>query len=144
SSFGLRCLRAARISTVIGLYVTATTGAVLYYAAGRVQELLMVVLLVGWLVKMISLGGVIFWLKNQTFYHKGTFAATILTLVIGALIVEMVIVATARIPYVSVNSVTAGEGAGTPASPDTSEQPQQRAENREESTTEGEDAGEEG
>src|SRR5699024_2062503 len=123
--YGLPGLWAAMIATVLGVFFTATTILGLYYAAGRGQEALMVVLLGGWLVKMIILGAVIFWLKNQTFYHKGTFAATILTLVIGALVLEMVIVATARIPYVSVNSVTAGEGAGTPASPDTSEQPQQ-------------------
>jgi len=57
-------------------------------------------------VKMVILGAVIFWLKNQTFYHKPTFGATIIVLVLGALVAEMVIVATAKIPYVDVNSVT--------------------------------------
>ncbi len=127
-AYGLPGLWAALIASVLGIFFTATTVAGLYYAAGRGQELLMVVLLGGWLVKMIILGAVIFWLKNQTFYHKGTFAATILTLVIGALIVEMVIVATARIPYVNVNSVTENSGGeNVPSSPE-AQQPQQIAE----------------
>lgn len=104
--FGLPGLWAALIATVLGAFFTATTIAGLYYAAGRGQEALMIVLLGGWLVKMLILGVVFFWLKGQDFYHKGTFAITIIALVIGALIVEMAIVATARIPYTSVNSVT--------------------------------------
>src|SRR5699024_2729194 len=142
-AFGLPGLWAALIATVLGLFFTATTVAGLYYAAGRGQELLMVVLLGGWLVKMIILGGVIFWLKNQTFYHKGTFAATILTLVIGALIVEMVIVATARIPHVSVNSVTTDSASGSAPDSTALPQPQQHAETEESQGSErGDKAGE--
>lgn len=126
--FGLPGLWAALIAAVLGIFFTATTVGGLYYAAGRGQEALMIVLLGGWLVKMVILGAVIFWLKGQTFYHKGTFAATILILVIGALIVEMVIVATARIPYISVNSVTSESEPAPPTPPAAGAQPQQPAE----------------
>lgn len=129
--FGLPGLWAALIATVLGAFFTATTIAGMYYAAGRGQQALMIVLLGGWLIKMIILGAVFFWLKNQTFYHKETFAATIIILVIGALIVEMAIVATARIPYVSVNSVTS-EAQDIPANPtDSSQDPHNSAETAE-------------
>lgn len=126
--YGLPGLWAALIATILGVFFTATTILGLYYAAGRGQEALMVVLLGGWLVKMVILGAVIFWLKNQTFYHKGTFAATILTLVIGALVVEMVIVATARIPYVGVNSVTTKTQVEADAGGERAPDPQEHAE----------------
>lgn len=116
-AFGLPGLWGALMAAVLGIFFTATTVAGLYYAAGRGQQALMIVLLGGWLVKMIILGAVIFWLKNQTFYHKGTFGATIIILVLGALIVEMVIIATAKIPYVDVNSVTTAP-AQAPESPE--------------------------
>lgn len=128
-AFGLPGLWAALIAAVLGIIFTATTVAGLYYAAGRGQQLLMVVLLGGWLVKMLVLGAVIFWLKTQTFYHKGTFAATILTLVIAALVVEMIIVATARIPHVSVNSVTGGAGSSPQQEPPRAPGPRDSAEN---------------
>lgn len=143
-AFGMPGLWAALIAAVLGIFFTATTVLGLYYAAGRGQEALMIVLLGGWLVKIIILGGVMFWLKNQTFYHKGTFVATIVTLVIAALVVEMVIVATARIPYVGVNSVTSAQpGAGQPA-PGAPQQPREHAENDADSPTPGESDADQG
>lgn len=143
-AFGLPGLWAALIAAVLGIFFTATTVAGLYYAAGRGQQALMIVLLGGWLVKMIILGAVIFWLKNQTFYHKGTFAATIITLVIAALVVEMVIVATARIPYVSVNSVTGDSPDRAARAPSEDHQPQQLAENDSEQAPPERGSGEQG
>ncbi|MPV48912.1 hypothetical protein GCG21_02575 [Pseudactinotalea sp. HY160] len=105
---------AALIAAALGLFFTGTTVGGLYLVAGRGMHLLMAVLLGGWMVKMVILGVVVFWLRGQEFYHRGTFAATILAIVIGALIVEIVLVARARIPYVggaqpapAVTSVTA-------------------------------------
>jgi len=129
-AFGLPGLWAALIAVVLGVFFTATTIGALYYAAGRGQQLLMVALLGGWLIKMIILGAVMFWLKPQTFYHKGTFAATILTLVIAALIVEMVIVATAKIPYVTVNSITTQTQTGVSSAKGGDVFPQDGAENK--------------
>lgn len=129
-AFGAPGLWGALIAAVLGIFFTATTVGALYYAAGRGQQLLMVALLGGWLIKMVILGAVIFWLKNQTFYHKPTFAATILTLVIGALVVEMVIVATAKIPYVSVSSVTGDGGVEASAQREGGEKPHKPAETR--------------
>lgn len=106
--YGMPGFWAALMAAVIGILFTASTVLGLYYAAGRGQEALMIVVVGGWLIKIVILGGAMLWLKGQTFYHKGTFVATIVTLVLAALIVEMVMVATARIPYVDVNSVTTG------------------------------------
>lgn len=103
-------LWAALIAAVMGLFFTGTTVAGLHLAAGRGGQLLMIVLLGGWMMKMIVLAGVMFWLRGSDFYDRNTFVATIITLVIGALLVEMIIVARANIPYVSVSSVTT-EGA---------------------------------
>lgn len=105
-SAGLPGLWAALIAAAAGLFFTAATVGGLYLAAGRGQQVLMVVLLGGWLLKIVILGAVMFWLRGQTFYDRTTFVATIITLVLSALVVEMVLTLTARIPYVSVNSVT--------------------------------------
>ena len=126
--FGLPGLWAALIAAAIGIVFTATTVAGLHLAAGRGQELLMMVLLGGWLLKMIVLGGVFFWLRDQTFYHMGIFVGTVLAVVIGALIMEMVTVATARIPYVGVSSVTGSSAGVAPGAPVTPPQAQEPAE----------------
>lgn len=105
-SAGLPGLWAALIAAAAGLFFTAATVGGLYLAAGRGQQLLMIVLLGGWLVKIVILGILMFWLRGQSFYDRTTFVATIITLVLAALIVEMVLTVTARIPYVAVNSVT--------------------------------------
>lgn len=126
--YGMPGFWAALMAAVIGILFTASTVLGLYYAAGRGQEALMIVVVGGWLIKIIILGGAMLWLKGQTFYHKGTFVATIVTLVLAALIVEMVMVATARIPYVDVNSVTTQSGGGGSASAGGQSEPQQHAE----------------
>lgn len=105
-SAGLPGLWGALIATAAGLFFTGATVGGLYLAAGRGQQVLMVVLLGGWLVKIVILGILMFWLRSQSFYDRTTFVATIILLVLTALVVEMVLTLTARIPYVSVNSVT--------------------------------------
>lgn len=128
---------AALIAAVLGLFFTGTTIGGLYLVAGRGMHLLMAVLLGGWIIKMVILGAVVFWLRGEDFYDRGTFAGTILAIVIGALVVEIVLVATARIPYVApgstdgpVNSITSPGPTGASGPGASSAQRRESAESR--------------
>lgn len=112
AGFDLEGLWAALIAFTLGVVFTAITGGGLRFVTSHGQDALMLVVFGGWLLKMVILAGVLIWLKSADFYHKGTFASMILVLLIGALIVEMVIVATNRVPYTHVNSVTQESGDG--------------------------------
>src|SRR5699024_9290358 len=91
---------AALIGAAISVVFNGATVLSMYLVAGRSPELLQIVLLGGWLVKMALLVIVLVWLREQTFYHKGVFVATLVVVVVAALIVEVVTVLRARIPYV--------------------------------------------
>src|SRR5699024_11752996 len=82
---GLPGVWAALIGAGISLAFTGTTVASMYLVAGRSPELLQIVLLGGWLVKMALLVIVLVWLREQTFYHKGVFVATLVVVVVAAL-----------------------------------------------------------
>jgi len=91
---------AALIGAAISVVFNGATVLSMYLVAGRSPELLQIVLLGGWLVKMALLVIVLVWLREQTFYHKGVFVATLVVVVVAALMVEVVTVLRARIPYV--------------------------------------------
>lgn len=110
----------ALLAAGLGLVFTFTTVATLRFLAGRGPELLQIVLVGGWLVKMALVVVVMLWLREQTFYHRGVFFGTLVIVLLGAVAIEMYSVATARIPAVEaatgdVSRVTTqpAEGAGT-------------------------------
>jgi hypothetical protein len=101
----------ALLAAALGLVFTITTVATLRWLAGRGPELLQIVLIGGWVVKMALVVVVMLWLSQQTFYHRGVFFGTLVAVVLGAVAIEIASVATARIPNVEpsgadVSSVT--------------------------------------
>ncbi|TDE96030.1 hypothetical protein EXU48_07255 [Occultella glacieicola] len=113
---GLPGLWGALVAVAIGLVFTATTVAALYLVAGRGPELLQVVLLGGWIVKMGLLALVLLWLREQDFYSLPVFLVTLFVQVIVAVVVELYTVVTARIPYVTPEATASTEA--TQADPD--------------------------
>lgn len=107
----------ALIAALLGLVFTFTTVATLRFLAGRGPELLQLVLVGGLLVKMVLVVLVMLWLRTQDFYHRGVFFGTLVVVVLGAVVIEMYSVATARIPVVEPASDDAAHPAsGAPAS----------------------------
>lgn len=109
----------ALLAAALGLAFTFATVGTLRFLAGRGPELLQVVLIGGLLIKMVLVVVVLLWLRTEDFYHRGVFFLTLVVVVLGAVIIEMHAVATARIPAVEpgatgVTSVTSpGAGAAT-------------------------------
>ena len=133
---GLPGVWGALIAVAISVLFTGATVATMYAVTGRGPELLQIALLGGWILKMGLLALLLLWLRNETFYHRGVFLATLFVAVIAALVVEVGTVATARIPHVvpsgtgpsqngDVASTSAdpapGQGEGTPAAPSAAE-----------------------
>ncbi|WP_147917900.1 hypothetical protein [Ruania zhangjianzhongii] len=117
---GLPGLWSALLATAISVLFTGTTMASLYAIVGRGPELLQIVLLGGWILKMGLLAVLLLWLRNENFYHRGVFLATLFVVVIVGLIVEIGTLVTARIPYVAPSSTEPSQdddGASTVADP---------------------------
>ena len=53
-----------------------------------------------WLIKIIVLMGVLAWLRNEDFYHRGILFGTLIVTTFGMLILESVLVTRAKVPYV--------------------------------------------
>lgn len=121
---GAAGLWAALLATALGLFFTLTTIGALWLVAGRGQQLLMIALLGGWLMKMMVLIGVLIWLREETFYHRGVFVATLMFLVVAALVIEMLVVSRTRLPYVGVNSHTSVADAPRPSAETAPTEPQ--------------------
>lgn len=90
----------ALMAAGFGLAFTFTTIALLRLVAGRGPELLQVVLLGGWILKLVLVVLIMLWLANQDFYHRGVFFGTLVAVVLGAIAIEIWSVATTRMPYV--------------------------------------------
>lgn len=116
---------AALIGAAISVLFNGATVLSMYLVAGRSPELLQIVLLGGWLVKMVVLVIALVWLREQSFYHRGVLVATLIVVVIAALLVEVTTVLKARIPYVEpAGSAPATDGESrldTPAETDQSD-----------------------
>lgn len=134
---GVPGLWSALLATAISVLFTGTTMASLYAIVGRGPELLQIVLLGGWILKMGLLALLLLWLRNEDFYHRGVFLTTLFVVVIVGLVVEIGTLVTTRIPHVAPSSTqpsqdddTAstpadpgpGEGEGTPAASADAEQ----------------------
>ncbi|TMZ59003.1 hypothetical protein [Ruania albidiflava] len=91
---------AALIGAGLSLAFTGATVGCLYLVVGRSAELLQIVMLGSWLVKMVLVFVLLSWLQHQTFYHRGVLFATLVVVVVAALVVETITVLKARIPYV--------------------------------------------
>ncbi|WP_159619547.1 hypothetical protein [Ruania rhizosphaerae] len=106
---GLAGVWAGLLAAGISLVFTATTVLALYLVAGRGPELLQIVLLGGWLVKMALLAVALLWLRDQDFYHRGVFLGTLFVAVIAAVLVELITVASSKVPYVTPQSAVASQ-----------------------------------
>ncbi|UFU02138.1 hypothetical protein LQF12_11520 [Ruania suaedae] len=98
---GLPGVWAGLLAAGISLVFTATTVLGLHLVAGRGPELLQIVLLGGWLVKMALLAVALLWLRDQDFYHRGVFLGTLFVAVIAAVLVELITIASSKVPYVT-------------------------------------------
>lgn len=58
------------------------------------------VILGSWLLKIVVLMGVLAWLRNEHFYHRGMLFSTLVITTFGMLILESVLVTRAKVPYV--------------------------------------------
>lgn len=103
----------ALLAAVLGLFFTATTILLLRVVAGRGPELLQVVLLGGWILKMVVVVIVLLWLRQQDFYDRYVFFGVLFVLVVGAVVVEVHAVATARLPYVEPSRTVPGADAAS-------------------------------
>lgn len=97
---GMPGIWATLLAAGIGLFFTGTTVALIYLVVGRGPELLQIVLLGGWIVKMGVVFVLLLWLRQLDFYHRGVFVGAIMVLALALVMVELVTVVTARIPYV--------------------------------------------
>lgn len=91
----------ALIAAALGLAFTFTTVALLRWVAGRGPEILQLVLIGGWLLKMVLVVVLMLWLRNEDFYHRGVFFGVLAVAVVGAVVIEIHAVATARLPTVT-------------------------------------------
>ena len=115
----------ALLAAGLGLVFTFTTVATLRFLVGRGPELLQIVLIGSWLIKMALVVVLMLWLRSQDFYDRGVFFVTLAVVVIGAVAVEIGTIATARIPVVEpsppvapdVSSVTPDLDRATPRPP---------------------------
>lgn len=103
---GLPGVWAALIGAALSLAFTGATAGSLYLVAGRSPELLQIVMLGGWLLKMVLVIVLLVWLRNQTFYHPVVLFVTLVVVVVAALVVETITVIKARIPYVQPGDAT--------------------------------------
>lgn len=113
---GLPGVWGALVAAALGLLFMIATVATLRLIAGRGPELLQIVIFGGWIVKMVLVVLVMLWLRDLDFYDPRVLFGTLAAVVLGGIVVEIVSVATARIPYVDVampevSSVTAEDDA---------------------------------
>lgn len=117
---GVPGLWSALLATAISVLFTGATMASLYAVVGRGPELLQIVLLGGWILKMGLLALLLLWLRTEDFYHRGVFLTTLFVVVIAGLVVEIGTLVTTRIPYVAPSDTESSQehnGASTPADP---------------------------
>ncbi|WP_156224526.1 hypothetical protein [Pseudactinotalea suaedae] len=115
----------ALLAAGLGLVFTFTTVATLRFLVGRGPELLQIVLIGSWLIKMALVVVLMLWLRSQDFYDRGVFFVTLAVVVIGAVAVEIGTIANARIPTVEpgrplaadVSRVTPERDPGAPQPP---------------------------
>lgn len=94
---------AALVATAIGLFFTGTTVVLIYLVVGRGPELLQLVLLGGWIVKMGVVLVLLLWLRNLDFYHRETFVAVLILLALALVAVELITVIRTPLPAVDLS-----------------------------------------
>ncbi|SEE99830.1 hypothetical protein [Ruania alba] len=97
---GMPGLWGALIASAVGLVFMGVTVVSMYVMAGRGPEMFQIVLLGGWLVKIVLLVLLLNWLSDMTFYHRTMFIVAIVAIVVAGLTVETLTVMKSRIPYV--------------------------------------------
>lgn len=94
---------AALVAAGIGLFFTGTTVVLIYLVVGRGPELLQLVLLGGWIVKMGVVLVLLLWLRNLDFYHRETFVAVLILLALALVAVELITVIRTPLPAVDLS-----------------------------------------
>lgn len=95
---GMSGVWAALLATGIGLFFTGTTVGLMYLVVGRGPELLQLVLLGGWIIKMAIVLVLMLWLRGLDFYHRGMFVGALAVIALALVAVELVTVVTTRLP----------------------------------------------
>ncbi len=101
---------AALVAAGIGLFFTGTTVVLIYLVVGRGPELLQIVLLGGWILKMAVVLVLLLWLRNLDFYHREVFVGVLILLALALVTVELVTVARTRLPVVDITGRNAETG----------------------------------
>ncbi|MGC0249738.1 hypothetical protein [Pseudactinotalea sp. Z1748] len=94
---------AALVAAGIGLFFTGTTVLLIYLVVGRGPELLQLVLLGGWIIKMAVVLVLLLWLRNLDFYHRETFVGVLILLALTLVAVELVTVIRTPLPAVDLS-----------------------------------------
>ncbi|HLS26694.1 MAG TPA: hypothetical protein VK063_12560 [Beutenbergiaceae bacterium] len=113
---GMAGVWAALVAAGIGLFFTGTTVVLIYLVVGRGPELLQIVLLGGWILKMAVVLVLLLWLRNLDFYHREVFVGVLILLALALVTVELVTVARTRLPVVDITSASQ-QGAGNQRKP---------------------------
>lgn len=94
---------AGLVAAAIGLFFTGTTVVLIYLVVGRGPELLQLVLLGGWIVKMGVVLVLLLWLRTMDFYHRETFVAVLILLALVLVAVELITVIRTPLPAVDLS-----------------------------------------
>lgn len=107
---GTAGLWGALVGGGVGVIFCLTTVASMILSEGRSPQFLALAVLGGWVVKMIVIIAILAVIRDLDFYDRYVLAGTLGTLVITAIVVEMVSITRARVPYVD----TPSQGAPPP------------------------------
>jgi len=86
-------------SGIAGVFFLLTAGVALATASMK-PDYLGGAILGTWLLKIMVLMGLLAWLRNEDFYHRGILFGTLVITAFGMLILESVLVTRAKVPYV--------------------------------------------
>lgn len=93
-------LWSAGIAGLLGLFFAASTVLLLQLTIGRDQSLMMAVVLGGWLLKMIVLGGAVLILRQYDFFHPQLLGVGVILVALTSLVLEVHLLMTTRVPRV--------------------------------------------
>lgn len=86
-------------SGIAGMFFLLTAAVALVTSAMK-PNYLGGAILGSWLLKIVMLMGLLAWLRNEDFYHRGMLFGTLVITTFGMLILESVLVTRAKVPYV--------------------------------------------
>lgn len=93
---------AALMAVGIGAFVIVSTAAVGLATIKMPVDQVGMVLMAGWVIKVVVIGAMIMLVRGKTFYSPGVFIAVFLIMILLLLGIEFYILLTSRIPYVEI------------------------------------------